>query len=160
MITYIKGDATKPIGDGPKVIAHVCNDKGKWGAGFVLAISRCNTEPEDSYRRWYREQVLESRNVGTPFRGGEIQLAPFAQNTMVCNMIAQEGFGEDGNPPIRYLWLTSCLIKLRKALYYTPASIHMPKIGCGLAGGKWELVEPLLEHLLVRHGLPVTVYDL
>jgi hypothetical protein len=39
-IQYIAGDATAPIGDGNKIIAHVCNDIGAWGAGFVLAISK------------------------------------------------------------------------------------------------------------------------
>lgn len=26
MITYLKGDATQPIGDGCKIIIHICND--------------------------------------------------------------------------------------------------------------------------------------
>jgi len=35
----------------------------------------------------------------------------------------------------------------------------MPRIGCGLAGGTWEEVEPLVqEHLAVDFN--VTVYDL
>lgn len=154
MITYIKGDATQPIGDGPKVIAHICNDKGKWGAGFVLALSKRNMEPEIYYRRWAKDGL----NVVTPFRLGEIQLAPFSLHTMVANMIAQQGFGEDGKPPIRYLWLTACLVKLRKAIYHTNASVHMPRIGCGLAGGEWPLVEALVDKFLA--GIPVTVYDL
>jgi hypothetical protein len=35
----------------------------------------------------------------------------------------------------------------------------MPRIGCGLAGGRWECVEPLIEARLVAAGVPVTVYD-
>lgn len=27
-IIYLKGDATEPTGDGLKIIAHVCNNKG------------------------------------------------------------------------------------------------------------------------------------
>jgi len=34
-ISYIKGDATAPQGKGVKVIAHLCNDLGGWGKGFV-----------------------------------------------------------------------------------------------------------------------------
>ncbi|GAA2522382.1 hypothetical protein GCM10010423_14150 [Streptomyces levis] len=37
--------------------------------------------------------------------------------------------------------------------------MHMPRIGCGLAGGRWARVEPLVEERLVRQGIPVTVYD-
>ena len=35
----------------------------------------------------------------------------------------------------------------------------MPRIGCGLAGGKWTEVEPLIEVHLVSADVPVTVYD-
>jgi hypothetical protein len=35
----------------------------------------------------------------------------------------------------------------------------MPRIGCGLAGGKWSRVEPLITERLVRRGIAVTVYD-
>jgi O-acetyl-ADP-ribose deacetylase (regulator of RNase III) len=39
------------------------------------------------------------------------------------------------------------------------ASVHMPRIGCGLAGGKWERIEPLITHRLTERGITVTVYD-
>jgi hypothetical protein len=35
----------------------------------------------------------------------------------------------------------------------------MPRIGCGLAGGRWECVKPLIEARLVAASVPVTVYD-
>jgi O-acetyl-ADP-ribose deacetylase (regulator of RNase III) len=53
-IAYIKGDATCPQARGPKVIAHVCNDRGRWGKGFVLAVSARWPEPERAYRDWHR----------------------------------------------------------------------------------------------------------
>ncbi len=51
-IIYLKGDATEPIvTDGMRIITHICNDKGRWGAGFVMALSRKWKEPEDEYRK-------------------------------------------------------------------------------------------------------------
>lgn len=38
-IAYKRGDATQPVGEGSKVLVHVCNDIGGWGRGFVLAVS-------------------------------------------------------------------------------------------------------------------------
>ena len=35
----------------------------------------------------------------------------------------------------------------------------MPRIGCGLAGGRWEKVEPLVRTRLSDRGISVTVYD-
>ncbi len=49
-IQYLKGDATNPTGDNNKVIVHICNDLGKWGKGFVLAISKRWSKPEQVYR--------------------------------------------------------------------------------------------------------------
>lgn len=53
-INYIIGDATQPVYSGPAILVHVCNDLGKWGAGFVLAVSRRWPEPEAAYRAWHR----------------------------------------------------------------------------------------------------------
>ncbi|RYD76612.1 MAG: Appr-1-p processing protein, partial [Verrucomicrobiaceae bacterium] len=39
-IHYVTGDATRPEGDGARVICHVCNDIGGWGRGFVTALSK------------------------------------------------------------------------------------------------------------------------
>lgn len=35
----------------------------------------------------------------------------------------------------------------------------MPRIGCGLAGGKWELIEPLIEETLLKNNIETIVYD-
>ncbi len=52
-IEYVSGDATRPVGDGCKVIVHICNDRGGWGKGFVLALSKRWKQPEAAYRNWY-----------------------------------------------------------------------------------------------------------
>ena len=38
-IRYVEGDATRPLGNDPCIVVHICNDFGAWGRGFVLAIS-------------------------------------------------------------------------------------------------------------------------
>jgi len=35
----------------------------------------------------------------------------------------------------------------------------MPRIGCGLAGGKWQKIEPIVENILVNNNINVFVYD-
>ena len=55
-ITYLQGDATQPQSKGNRIIAHVCNDLGGWGKGFVLAISKRWPEPEAEYRLWRRDE--------------------------------------------------------------------------------------------------------
>lgn len=153
-ITYIKGDATAPRAKGNKIVAHVCNDLGGWGKGFVLAVSARWSEPEKRYREWHRDRAH------TDFELGAFQLVQVEKYIWIANMIGQHGMktGSKG-PPIRYDALDKCLAKLAVAALELEASVHMPRIGCGLAGGKWDCVEPLIEHQLCKSGIAVYVYD-
>jgi O-acetyl-ADP-ribose deacetylase (regulator of RNase III) len=59
----------------------------------------------------------------------------------------------------RYEAVDECLKKLGLKALEINASVHMPRIGCGLAGGKWENIEPLIISNLTERGIPVYVYD-
>ena len=37
------------------------------------------------------------------------------------------------------------------------ATAHMPRIACGLAGGRWNLIEPIIERTLCKNGIEVRV---
>ncbi len=153
-LTIVRGDATSPQAKGPKVIAHICNDLGGWGKGFVLAISKRWPEPEASYRAWHRGRA------GNDFALGATQLVQVQPDLWVANMIAQHGMrpGSAG-PPIRYEALQLALAALAPLVLERGATVHMPRIGCGLAGGKWERIEPLITSELCAHDIHVTVYD-
>jgi O-acetyl-ADP-ribose deacetylase (regulator of RNase III) len=155
-ITYLFGDATQPQAPGPKVIAHICNDAGGWGRGFVLSLSKRWTEPERSYRRWHRNQAQESFGLGLT------QMVQVEETIWVANMIAQTGYGPNSLriPPIRYEALLDCLVSVQEFTSTKEASVHMPRIGCGLAGGTWPEIEPMIKLALVNKGVPVFVYDL
>lgn len=153
-ITYIRGDATVPSVKGVKVIAHVCNDSGGWGKGFVLALSRRWPEPEKSYRAWHRDRASNDFGLGAV---RFVQVEPYV---WVANMVGQRGIrtGSKG-VPVRYEAIDTALERLGEKAAELGASVHMPRIGCGLAGGKWSRVEPLIVERLVRLGIAVTVYD-
>ncbi|MEU9892021.1 macro domain-containing protein [Streptomyces phaeochromogenes] len=153
-ITYVRGDATTPLGKGVKLIAHVCNDIGGWGKGFVLALSNRWPEPEAAYRRWHRERA------GNDFALGATQFVKVDRYVWVANMIGQRGTktGSKG-VPVRYEAIDTALAPLADKALELGASVHMPRIGCGLAGGKWSRVEPLIADRLIERGIKVTVYD-
>lgn len=153
MVDYVTGDATEPVGDGYKVIAHICNDRGAWGAGFVKALSAKWSKPEAKYREWSR-----ANDPFFPFQLGYEQYVDVTPEITVCNMVAQTLGWKDGKPPIRYDALAECLTGLGYYAELTGASVHMPRIGTGLAGGAWYEIEPLIKNCL--EGISVTVYDL
>ena len=69
-INYVNGDATAPIGNGTKVVVHICNDAGKWGKGFVLAISKRWPKAELEYRAAFaripKPSLGDAQIVGWP----------------------------------------------------------------------------------------------
>lgn len=153
MVRYAVGDATRPEGSGPRVIVHVCNDVGGWGAGFVLALSRRWKEPEQRYREWHRH------DDETPFGLGAVQLVEVEPELWVANLIGQEGVrSRDGRPPVRYDAIRTGLATVADFAEEKGATLHMPRIGAGLAGGDWATIEKVIEDT-VGH-LDVTVYDL
>jgi len=146
-IHYLKGDATQPIGDGNKIIVHICNDIGKWGAGFVLAVSKRWTEPEAEYRKINDYEL------------GNVQYVSVEDDIIIANMIAQHGVGydENNNPPIQYGALRICLADVNDRAYKSNATLHMPRIGTGLAGGDWQVIENIIKNVM---SVDVYVYDL
>ena len=154
MIKYVKGDATKPQGEGMKIVAHVDNDVGGWGRGFVLAVSKRWKTAETAYREWYKNRQQND------FALGSVQFVHVQDDVYVANMIGQHGvYEEDGVAPIRYDALRSCLKRVCEFAKGHKASIHSPRFGAGLAGGKWEEIEKIINEELVNHGIDVTIYD-
>ncbi|MFF0532886.1 hypothetical protein ACFYT3_31510 [Nocardia amikacinitolerans] len=155
-ITYLTGDATTPTTPGPKLISHIVNDLGRWGRGFVTALSRRWPEPERHYRRWHRDRSTND------FALGALQLVTVEPSLQVANMVAQHGIRTTGSAtaPIRYDALDESLIRLATAATDLGATVHMPRIGTGLAGGSWNRIEPLIISRLCEHDVAVTVYDL
>lgn len=152
-ITYLKGDATSPSSQGNKIIVHICNDVGGWGKGFVLAISKKWKEPEKNYRNWFSSKQA--------FGLGEVQFVKVEADLWIANIIGQHkmNIDENKNPPIRYEAVESGLNKVSKFAKTIDASVHMPRIGCGLAGGTWDKIEPIIEKTLLEKEISVTVYD-
>jgi O-acetyl-ADP-ribose deacetylase (regulator of RNase III) len=152
-VNYVKGDATQPVGDGNKIIVHVCNDVGGWGRGFVMAISKRWKDPEAKYREWAAGKVN--------FQLGEVQFVQVEPTIWVANLIGQRDTkpAKDGTPPVRYEAIKNGLVKVGKFAKEINASVHMPRIGCGLAGGTWDQIEPCIADGLSAVGVKTTVYD-
>jgi len=152
-ITYLDGDATQPSNEGRKLLVHVCNNKGGWGRGFVLSLSKRWKDPELKYREWFKS--------GQGFELGAVQYVKVEPDLVVVNMIAQDGYSKNGKPPIRYDALERCLEKVSVAAKKNKASVCLPYLmGCCLSGGKWETVESLIIKTISNKDIPVFVYKL
>jgi len=152
-IQYTKGDATAPQSENNKIIVHICNDMGGWGKGFVMAISKRWKKPENQYREWFKSK--------DGFELGKVQFVQVEEDLWVANLIGQHKINKDenGNAPIRYDAIEDGLKEVASFAKESNASVHMPRIGCGLAGGKWEMIEPIILQRLSNNDVEVVVYD-
>lgn len=156
-IRYVMGDATQPSAVGNKIIAHVCNDVGKWGKGFVLALRARFPQSEHAYRSWHMQMTGPG---SPPFELGQVQAVQVAEDLLIVNMIAQHDVASRTNVhPLDYVALEACLNKLADLALLTKASVHMPRIGCGLGGGEWTTVETIIMRTLVAKNVATVVYD-
>lgn len=137
MIHYLKGDATQP----KAVIVHCCNNVGAWGAGFVLAISARWPEPE---QRFYRmDRTL-----------GAVDFVEINEHLIIANLIGQNGLGKGA---VNYEAILDGLKKVNAYCIKHNATLHMPRMGCGLAGGSWPVVESIIKEAI---DVECFVYDL
>jgi O-acetyl-ADP-ribose deacetylase (regulator of RNase III) len=153
-INYIEGNVLEPIGSGIKYITHICNNKGGWGKGFVLEISKKWKLPEKLYR------------ARKEYKLGDFDVCPTSDRDIwVVNMIARNGYKTYTNPhPCCLKSLTSCLsalgtiISTWNSMDYN-ISVHMPRIGCTNGGATWDEIEPIILQTLISKNINVTVYD-
>jgi len=156
MLRHQNGDLTLIEPEAPTLIVHVCNNMNRFGAGFAKAVAERWPIVKDAYHQWYLSGFWE----GVPFELGEVQTVPVEPNLSVVNMVAQNGVNSTLNStPIKYWALSQCLTSVAERVRTTGELVVLPRIGCGLAGGNWELVEPILLRTVCCTTL-VTVYDL
>ncbi len=172
MITYLHGDITTSPSQctGNIVIAHCCNDIGAFGAGVSGALARKWAEVEHQYRLWHRlseplfalgEVQFVLVEAGTSDEiGGFFDPKERHNSIWVANLIGQHGIGraKDGSIPLCYDALEAGLVKVAAWAKEHKATIVLPRIGCGLALGSWDKVEPIIERAC--DGLTVEVSDL
>jgi len=127
------------------IIPHVVNDAQKWGAGFTAAIDRHFPE-------------VRSKYLSKALSLGHVQWVRVNPKLYIANMVAMQGTRTASKPrPLRYAALVECMSKVARSfemiggitapLGKAGVSIHAPKFGSGLAGGRWSIIEELIQEL-------------
>ena len=152
-IHFVRGNALEPRGNDVRIVAHVVNNETpNWGAGFGRALQR---KWPDAQRHF--SEVFFSTH------GSKLGLTcrtKVDDGLFIFQMVAQRGYGSSSSVRLRYESLRNCLAQLRQSAIELNASVHMPRIGTGEAGGSWGLIANLIIEELCAKGVVVTVYDL
>lgn len=154
-ITYVRGDATRARGTEPKLLLQVVNNGAfTWGGvGFAAAIKR----------RWPQSQKEFTVQVTTDrakLKLGSVVACELEPGITLLSLVAQQGYGPSTRPRIRYGALRDCLVSVSQLAKDRNATVHMPRIGTGQAGGAWPVVQEIVAETLVGPGVGVLVYDL
>jgi O-acetyl-ADP-ribose deacetylase (regulator of RNase III) len=146
MIRYITGDL---LGAAQKVIIHGCNNHGVMGSGVARQIRG----------RWpnvYEVYALKHKVFGLDL--GDILPVATLDDKIIVNCITQDGFGRDGKQYVSYDAIEQCLQKINNRVDdWQVSEIAMPRIGAGLGGGDWTVIEQIILRT-AKNFIPV-VYD-
>jgi O-acetyl-ADP-ribose deacetylase (regulator of RNase III) len=155
MIEEIHGDI---IDSGCRVVCHGVNTQGVMGAGVARALYTKWPEVKEDYYRWFTE--FNAGPEGENFLGS-INPVDISPDKTVINCFTQQYYGNGDQLYLSYDALYSCMVQVLMICerHYKVDEIAIPKIGCGLAGGSWHIVKPILEQVF-PHDFKVKVYSL
>jgi O-acetyl-ADP-ribose deacetylase (regulator of RNase III) len=133
MHTYLTKDVTTL--EEPFILLHIANNKGVMGKGVAAAITTKWPQVKKDYQEFFK--LLRSE----PALGGVV-LTQVSESGYVLSLIAQDGYGNDGKRYLDYGALAECIERVSRIVKGLALPVYAPYgIGCGLAGGSWEVVE-------------------
>lgn len=145
MIQYRKGNLLD-VQTG--IIAHGCNCQGVMGSGVALAIKNKYPVAFFEYSDVVDDYIDKSELLGT------YQIIPVKAGLWVANMFTQETYGRDGQKYVSYDAIDSCFTNIQTRGHV----LNIPKIGSGLGGGNWKVIESIIEQRM--HNQQVIVWEL
>lgn len=154
MIYFLVGDITD-IDEGNAIIAHIVNNIGAFGGGVSGAIGEMYPSARKAYLNWAKDDV-DTLELGKCL----FLHVNYADKMDVCHMVAQNGLRSNQNPsPIDMEALNTCLRTLFMTAQVANMSVHLPKIGSGLAGGNWDEILLLIEYWSDKFKVKTYIYE-
>lgn len=138
-----------------KIIAQGVNCQNAMGSGVAKVIYKTYPEVKSRYHA-YCQGILSQRGSKPEELLGDIQKIKTRDKTIV-NCFTQLDYGYDGKRYLNYVALAECFKSL--TLTFEGDKIAIPKIGAGLAGGDWNIIEQIINDA-TGNNLEVWVYEL
>lgn len=130
-------------------IAHGCNAQGVMDFGVALQVKQNYSEAYTTYKRISNTNGL---SVGDC-------LFINSNNKLIINAITQEFYGRDKIVYVSYRGIANSMHKIKNYLdKHNITEVAMPRIGGGLGGGDWNIIETIIKQELT--DISVYVYTL
>lgn len=162
----IKGDLISLAKQGEfNVIVHGCNCFSTMGAGIAVPMKNnfgCDMFPREG--KLNKQGKREPVEVGNIDKLGCIDYQNKIVNShsvTVVNAYTQYRYGKnhaDGDKcPVDYDAIALCMRKINHT--FKGKKVGLPMIGCGLAGGDWDIVHFIIREELVDCDVTVVIFD-
>ena len=147
MIKETNGDLLKT--EGIDIICHQVNYCGIMGAGIAKQIKDqlLSKKQFEEYRKMC--ELFKEENLGTVFS----QELP--DGRYVANMFSQNGMG---GVATNYTAMKQCFQMVKGFAAPTGLTVGIPGyIGCGIAGGDWNIVKGIIENVFDDDAVDVVI---
>lgn len=162
-LTHVVGDFVEAIDvdieETPVVIAHVVSDSAHaWGRyGAAGALAQVVPDARNAFRSW---SIANAENLTLGNIHSVMVPASNGRQVTVASLVAQAGYGPSASTRLSYVALAATLDRLADVAVAVGGTVHMPRIGSGQGGGRWDLIEAAIERSLLAREIPVAVYTL
>jgi O-acetyl-ADP-ribose deacetylase (regulator of RNase III) len=143
MILYKKGNLMQASED---IIAHGCNCINGFGSGVAGDISKEYPQAKIKYHEKFN-------TVG--WKLGDVQIVK-TKGKQIANCATQYEYYPRNKQHADYDAIQSCFNKLYTYSKNNNLTIAIPKIGAGLAGGDWIIIESIINR--VFHDKEIVCY--
>ena len=144
MIKYVQGDLFTTEAD---IIAHGCNCRGGFGSGVAGQIALKYPKARHSYLDKFEEDGWYL---------GDIQPVLQWDGKYIVNCATQFAYLPRGICHADYDGVRLSMERLKAFAQGKGLSVAIPKIGAGLAGGDWAIIEKIISDVLTDYD--ITVY--
>ena len=153
-LLFGKGNAAEPCLS-KVIICHIVNNKAKWGKGFVTSLNKSYPLAKEEYLKFCSMYDAETLL-------GKVFFYKVRDGLYIANVFSQDGYKKnrkDENRYIKYDVLEVCLEKVAYFSLINRFSIQMPRIGAGLGGGEWSVIEEIIKEKICYYGIACKVLD-
>ena len=147
MVFYKKGDLFESEAD---ILCHGVNCKGAFGSGVAGQIAQKYPEVRAAYLEKHNQEGWKLKDVQFVFLNNKKQT--------IANCATQNDYFPRNQVHSDYGAILACMDQVKAFAQQSNLSIAMPKIGAGLAGGDWYIIEAILKD--VFNDYDCTVYFL
>ena len=137
MIEYKKGDLLS-VNSG--IIVHGANAQGVMGSGVAKAIREKYSE---CYKAYYTEYISYGLVLGDIVWWASNNNSTLCDTLFIANGITQHLYGTDKRQ-VNYVAVADVFKQVIRQAKATNLEVNFPKIGAGLGGGRWEIIEEII----------------